>query len=441
MNSPAGSGHPAAPSTRTFARGRRTGADGASKWVDRAFFLVLGAVVVVVFLVVLTTFLPTPVNVVGAALSSFSAHLFVASLFLVAGTGWLWWRRRTWARRVVAALAVLSLAGVTVIGGRQLVVARHENVDLDVTALLDLSGGANPPDEDVVYSRFDDQDLTLSVWRPTTTDGAGAPVIVMVHGGGFISGSRLEGTPPAHARWFAEQGYLVVSADYTLSTDRRHLWDVTEGQIACALAWTAANARHHGGDSTRLTMIGDSAGGNLALQAAYKGNAGKLASSCGGDVPRVQAVSALYPVSDMEQLYHNEPSRTFAEQYLGGSPRQYPERYAATTPANHIGPRTPPTLLALGASDYIVPPDGTYRLYERLQRGDVPSHLIEVPYGQHVFDSAPGAVATQVWRRTTLRWFADHAGPVNAVPENTVPENAGAPGGPRNSADGVLPTG
>ncbi|MFE9750155.1 alpha/beta hydrolase [Saccharothrix saharensis] len=405
MTSPADSGDRSDPAAR-----RATTTGVVREWVWRTLLLVLGVVVVVVLLVVVTTFLPTPVNVVGALLSSFSAHLFVTSLLLVVGTGWSWWRRRTWGRRALVALAVLSLAGVTVIGGRQLAVARHEGADLDVRALFDLRAENPLPDENVDYLRFEGQGATLSVWRPATGDRASAPVIVMVHGGGFISGSRLEGTPPAHARWFAERGFLVVSADYTLSTDRRHLWDVTEGQIGCALVWVGANARRYGGDTTRLTMIGDSAGGNLALQAAYRGNAGELASGCGGDLPRVRAVSVLYPVSDMEQLYANEPSRIFAESYIGGSPRQYPDRYAATTPANHLSARTPPTLLMMGTSDYIVPPDGTRRLYDRLRREGIPSHLIEVPYGQHVFDSAPGGVGTQVWRQSTLRWFRAHAG-------------------------------
>jgi dipeptidyl aminopeptidase/acylaminoacyl peptidase len=121
-------------------------------------------------------------------------------------------------------------------------------------------------------------------------------------------------------------------------------------------------------------------------------------------------VSVLYPVSDMAQLYTNGPSRNFAQSYIGGSPREHPDRYAATTPANHISARTPPTLLAMGTSDYIVPPDGTRRLHDRLQRAGIPSRLIEVPYGQHVFDSAPGGVGTQVWRQATLRWFRAHAG-------------------------------
>ncbi|MEU4769792.1 alpha/beta hydrolase [Actinosynnema sp. NPDC023794] len=424
MTSPADPGDQADPPARTAALGTRTSTGVVTVWVRRALFLLLGLVVAVVFLLVVSTFLPAPVNVVGATLSSFSAHLAISSLLLVAVVGGLWWRRRTWARGALVLLAVLSLAGVAVIGGRQLAVADREKADLDVGALLELSHGSASPDENVDYLRFEGQALSLSVWRQADGDGAGAPVIVMVHGGGFISSSRLEGTPPAHARWFAEHGYLVISADYTLSTDQRHLWDVTEQQIGCALAWTGANARRYGGDTTRLMLIGDSAGGNLALQAAYKGNAGQLRSSCGGAPPRVAAVSALYPVSDMAQLYANEPSRIFAERYVGGSPDQYPERYAATTPANHITPQAPPTLLTMGTSDYIVPPDGTRRLYDRLHRGDVPCDLIEVPYGQHVFDAAPGAVGTQVWRQATLRWFADHA-------------PAGSPPAPRGPGSGA----
>ena len=261
---------PAAPGDRSDTATRRAPTTGVVRErVGRTLLLVLGMVVVVVLLVVVTTFLPTPVNVVGSLLSSFSAHLFVATLLLVAVTGWSWWRRRTWGRRALVALAVLSLAGVTVIGGRQVAVARHEGVDLDVRALFDLRAEDPSPDEDVDYLSFEGQGVALSVWRPRNGDRAGTPVIVMVHGGGFISGSRLEGTPPAHARWFAERGFLVVSADYALSTDRRHLWDVAEGQIGCALVWAAANARRYGADTTRVAVIGDSAGGNPALQAAY----------------------------------------------------------------------------------------------------------------------------------------------------------------------------
>jgi hypothetical protein len=48
----------------------------------------------------------------------------------------------------------------------------------------------------------------------------------------------------------------VVSVDYTLSSADRHLWDVTQAQIGCALGWIVANAPRHGGDPTRPSGSG-----------------------------------------------------------------------------------------------------------------------------------------------------------------------------------------
>ncbi|MBB2947327.1 acetyl esterase/lipase [Actinoplanes lutulentus] len=378
-----------------------------NKWVERTLFTALYVVATVAFLLVASTFLPTPVNVVGAILSSLPAYVITIALLLTAGAGWLWWCRRTRARQVLVVLTALTLLGGIVVFGQQLSLAHRENTDLDVTKMFALSDGDTAPDETVTYLRFNGEDVPLSVWRPVGGSQAGAPVIVMVHGGGWVSGSRLEGTPPGHARWFAEHGYLVISADYTLSNQQRHLWDVTESQIGCALAWTGANAQRFGGDLSRLSMVGDSAGGNLALQAAYKGNAGTLSPACEGTLPRVRAVSVLYPGADMADLYENSSSRTFLEQYLGGSPQQYPDRYAATTVTNHISTQAPPTLITVGTSDGLVPPKGSYKLYAKLQDSGVTSELIKIPHGQHVFD-LPSAVGTQVWRQATLRWFTGH---------------------------------
>ena len=106
-------------------------------------------------------------------------------------------------------------------------------------------------------------------------------------------------------RWFADHGWLTVSVGYTLSSDDRHLWDVTHGQIGCALAWVVENVREYGGDSNRLSMTGDSAGGNLAINTAYMANEGTLRSSCGGRTPTVGAVSTIYPAVDPADFHDN----------------------------------------------------------------------------------------------------------------------------------------
>lgn len=137
-----------------------------------------------------------------------------------------------------------------------------------------------PADDDVVYGTWQDQPLHLLVYKPLATSPAtGAPVLLYIHGGGFSLGDRFEnGT---NLRWFADRGWLVLSIDYTLSSADLHLWDVTTRQVGCAMAWAASNATRFGGDPGRLSLVGSSAGGNLAINAAYLANAGRLESSCG----------------------------------------------------------------------------------------------------------------------------------------------------------------
>jgi acetyl esterase len=117
------------------------------------------------------------------------------------------------------------------------------------------------------------------------------------------------GTMLEHARelrWFADQGWLVLSPNYTLSTSVLHKWDSTTNQIGCAMSWVAANGAIFGGDAAQLSMFGDSAGGNLAINAAFMANHETLKSDCGGSIPRVRSVIATYPVVDPAGFYDDK---------------------------------------------------------------------------------------------------------------------------------------
>jgi acetyl esterase len=92
----------------------------------------------------------------------------------------------------------------------------------------------------------------------------------------------------------AAEGWLVVSIEYTLADKTHPTWDVATDQVACALAWTAQNAAAYGGDSSRLAVLGDSAGGNLAVTTSYRAAAGALTSPC-RELPAISAVAVVYP--------------------------------------------------------------------------------------------------------------------------------------------------
>lgn len=337
-------------------------------------------------------------------------RLLAAALLGGAVAGYCWWRRRGRLCAVLMALAVLALGGASVITARMVVAVERAGADISLVRTSGI-GAAAPvrPDAEVAYATHEGQQLGLSIYRPARSP---APVLVYVHGGGWVMGSRDD--RGADLRWFADQGWLTVSVDYTLSSRDRHLWDVTQGQLGCALAWIGRNARQYGGDPTRLSLTGDSAGGGLAVNTGYLAATRTLPSSCGGPIPPVGAVSTLYPVVDPAGLHDNDDpalgswARELASAYTGGSPREFPQRYASISSASHLSGAAPPTLMIVGEADHLVPPQGAYRFAEQARDHGVDVELVRVPYADHVFDGPPGSIGRQAYRQLTVIWLRDH---------------------------------
>ena len=182
-------------------------------------------------------------------------------LLVVAGLGgalalFSWTRRRG---RIAAALVVVSLltiVGGSVVNARMTAAVEHAGADID---FIETFGVGQPksarPDAEATYSSFDGEPLQLSIYAPAgSSRDSRAPVLVFIHGGGWVAGDRSANSDDL--RWFADQGWLAVSVDYALSSEDRHLWDVTQGQIGCALAWLADNVERYGGDAGAAVAIG-----------------------------------------------------------------------------------------------------------------------------------------------------------------------------------------
>ena len=118
--------------------------------------------------------------------------------------------------------------------------------------------------------------LTVNVWAPAG-GGAPAPVLVFLHGGGFLAGSSY--SPLLDGRRFAENGVLVVTLNYRLgiagfldlpgAPANRGLLDVF-----AALEWVQRNIAAFGGDPSRVTLGGHSAGATLVAAAVAVGRSG-----------------------------------------------------------------------------------------------------------------------------------------------------------------------
>jgi len=112
--------------------------------------------------------------------------------------------------------------------------------------------------------------LTVDLWCPAR-DGerlppAGAPVLVFVHGGGFVAGST--GAPLYDGAAFARDGVLLVTVNYRLGVPGfLHLPDAPDNRglldVLAALRWVRDNIAGFDGDPAEVTLMGQSAGGIL----------------------------------------------------------------------------------------------------------------------------------------------------------------------------------
>jgi acetyl esterase len=125
----------------------------------------------------------------------------------------------------------------------------------------------------------------VRLYRP---EGKGPfPVLLFFHGGGWVVGD-LE-THDHVCRSLARRGgALVVNVDYRLAPEVPFPGPLDDCEAA--LRWAAANAAELGGDPSRISICGDSAGGNLAAGLAIRARDG------GG--PRIASQLLIYPVTD-----------------------------------------------------------------------------------------------------------------------------------------------
>ena len=317
---------------------------------------------------------------------------------------------------IVAAAVIVRHAGVAAANGA--------SVSLLATVVPRGLGAGAAPDATVTYTQVDGRDLEIDIYRPVTRDASRAPVVMYTHGGGWILGERT--MRAASLRWFADRGFVAVSAQYALATPGYPTWNTATAQVACALAWTAGHVAAYGGDPERMFAFGDSAGGALTLSATYAAAAGIAEPSCGGTVPKVRAVAAEYPAVDPVSFYENtnplfaSMARRMVGGYLGGSPREYPQRARSVSSVTYVTPAAPPTLIFLVDNDHLVPIAGALDFIERAEQAGVNVRTVRFPWADHAVNLQYYNVPNQAMLQIMLQHFCRYGGGCDtlAKPEN-----------------------
>ena len=241
--------------------------------------------------------------------------------------------------------------------------------------------------------------LTLDVYRPQKVGRF--PVIVQIHGGSWQHGEP--GDHSDFAEWLTNSGYVVFSIDYRRAPETR--WPGQLADVDSALAWINAHSNEYEADTTRIVLLGQSAGGHLALLAAYSKQR-----------PGVRGVISYYGPIDLAAAYRNPPRpdpigvRDIEEAFIGGPPDKFPAEYADASPMSYASAdrarSLPPTLLIYGGRDNVVEAKYARLFAEKLNESGTSAAYLEIPWAEHGFDEVFSGVSSQLSLYYTERFLA-----------------------------------
>lgn len=299
----------------------------------------------------------------------------------------MWWFRRQhrWLRILTTLCAAAFIVSIITYVSLVVTVAR-EGGGMHALAPANMQMQSwGKPDQSITFGQPDGTPLQADLYLPDQTDNSNnVPVVVRVHGGGFTSGGKA---PTAYNRFLADHGYAVMDVNYRLANTQQHTWNTEVGDVGCALTWlNTKGAQAYPLDMSRVGIFGDSAGGNLAINAAYMSNNGTLQPTCGNssDLPHIQAVTGLYPVVNMVVAQQQSAiGYTVGQSYVGGTPSQYPDRYTFVSPSTHISKQAPPTLIIQGSRDHLVLPGPVAEFATQIAAKGIVTRYIELPFLDH----------------------------------------------------------
>jgi acetyl esterase/lipase len=263
--------------------------------------------------------------------------------------------------------------------------------------------------------------LLADLWQPNPETPCSGLGLIYAHGSGWRIGDKDLGTR-TFFRHLTGQGHVVLDLAYTL-WPQADIKDMV-GEVFQAIYWLKENSSDYGVNPERIVLMGGSAGGQLALTAAYAPNHLAFIPSTDAGDTSVHGVIAFYPPVDFlaqnfeiqEQLmkkpnvidnaainfitslfmmrseYFKGDNKgdletpNYISMIIGTDPEEDPELYQLLSPINHVGPHCPPTLILQGSDDCLVSAETVRKMHQKLQAEGVPSVMVEFSYTEHGFD-------------------------------------------------------
>lgn len=228
----------------------------------------------------------------------------------------------------------------------------------------------------------------LDVYQPQAPREGGFPVLLQVHGGGWMIGDKEQQGKPL-MNHLAQRGWLCVSINYRLSPKAAfpaHIIDVKK-----AIAWIRDNIAEYGGNPDFIAVTGGSAGGHLSSLAALTPNRAEWQPEFEATDTSIQAAVPLYGVYDFLDRdairVDMSMEEVLTEKIMQCTKEEQPELWENCSPINHISADAPPMFMVQGTHDSLVWVEEARAFVAALQASSKQAVVYgELPGCQHGFE-------------------------------------------------------
>jgi acetyl esterase len=224
-------------------------------------------------------------------------------------------------------------------------------------------------------------------------DGPGPfPAVLIVHGGGFVRGSRITYVPPIFQPLTAA-GFAWFTIDYRLAPQA-----TVQDQIAdvrSALTWIHTHTSDYKLDPHRIVLLGESAGAYLVDY---------IAMTAPSDIP-IAAVVSFYSPADL--TFNNAVTTMPAAMrtFFGADAPHAEATLRSLSPYAMVKPNLPPFLLLHGAADEQVPYAQSPRFCEALKAKGNTCELFTVPNGRHGMGQWEENAGQLAYKQKVITWL------------------------------------
>jgi acetyl esterase/lipase len=255
-------------------------------------------------------------------------------------------------------------------------------------------------DTNIVYGKVSSRPLKMSAFYPKTSSRYLRVGVIIIHGGGWRSGSPSQHA--AMAEQLAALGYVCFLPEYRLSVEA--LFPAGIYDIKAAIRFIRKNAARYNIDTARIVAAGFSGGAEMASFMATTGNM-PLFEGFGGNAEISSNVNAVINIDGTVSFVHPESSETTdtsnttgaSTYWFGYSQKENYGLLQAASPLSYVGSQTPPGLfinssiarMHAGRDDYI----------RIMNRHDIYNEV-------HTFDNSPHAFCLfHPWFEQTINYM------------------------------------